>query len=290
MPCDLLGLSPTDSRSEVPVPQIRTILAATDLQSRSAAVPERSAQLARTLGARLILAAILPEKPVRLRRAPTPEATLTKLQTLADQMDGLDVQVVARNGNVAAGLAALVADYSVDLLVMGLHKERLVLDTLRLTTMEQITLAVPCPVLVAHRRGAVPYQSVLGAVTFAPASAHAMAIAARLAPGATFNAIHALALRGSDRRSDALHETPRMTEAELLRRAFMDLPDLPRSLPLPEIIPGGVHEVIAYRIAELQPDLLVIGSHSGRDPAALGNYARDLMRAPPTDLLIAKPV
>jgi nucleotide-binding universal stress UspA family protein len=290
MPCDLLGLSPTDSRTEVPVPQIRTILAATDLQSRSAAVPERAGQLARALGARLILAAILQEKPVRLRRRPTPEATRAKLQLMADEMGGLDVHVMVRTGNVASGLAELVAEFGVDLLVMGLHKERLVLDTLRLTTMEQITLAVPCPVLVAHRRGAAPYQSVLGAVTFAPASAHAMAIAARLAPTATFNAIHALALRGSDKRSDTLHESPRMTEAELLRKAFMDLPDLPPSLPLPEIIPGGVHEVIAYRISELQPDLLVIGSHSGRNPSALGNYARDLMRAPPTDLLIAKPV
>ena len=272
------------------MPQIRTILAATDLEPRSAAVPGRAAQLARALGARLVLAAIVQDKAARLRRAPSAEEMRAQLDTMARQMSGLQVEVILRTGPVAEGLAALVAEQGVDLLVMGLHKERLVLDTLRLTTMEQITLAVRCPVLVAHRQSEAPYRNVLGAVTFAPASAHAMAIAARLAPGATFSAIHALSLRGRDLRHAALHETPRMTEAELLRKAFMALPDLPAALPLPEIIPGGVHEVIAYRIAELQPDLLVIGSASGRNPATLGNYARDLMRAPPTDLLIAKPV
>ena len=36
------------------------------------------------------------------------------------------------------------------LVVLGLHRERRVLDTLRMTTMERITLGVDCPVLVAQ--------------------------------------------------------------------------------------------------------------------------------------------
>ena len=279
------------------MPSIRTILAATDLTARSAAVPLRAAQLARALGARLVLAAVTSDLSLggdrfrlALRRPSLAEAQ-SQLATLAASIDGVAVSVIARQGPVSATLAALVGEVGADLVILGLHKERAVLDSLRLTTMEQVTLAVPCPVLVAHKPVSGPYARVLGAVTFAPASAHAMAIAARLAPDAEFHAIHALSLSARERRlGDALRDSPAMTEAEMLRTAFLAMPGLPPALHRPEIIPGGVHEVIAYRVDELQPDLLVIGSASGRNPAALGNYARDLMRAPPTDLLIAKPI
>jgi len=69
----------------------------------------------------------------------------------------------------------------------------------------------------------------------------------------------------------------------------MSGPGLPPNMTPPEIVRGGVHEVLRYRMAEGQTDLLVIASQSGRDPSRLGNYARDLMRAPPTDILVTKP-
>jgi nucleotide-binding universal stress UspA family protein len=74
-----------------------------------------------------------------------------------------------------------------------------------------------------------------------------------------------------------------------MRTAFLSAPGLPELAETPEIVVGGVHEVLAFRQAELGADLVCIGTHSGRDPSRLGNYARDLMRAPPTDLLVAKP-
>ncbi|MFN4057589.1 MAG: universal stress protein [Roseinatronobacter sp.] len=279
------------------MPQIRTILAATDLTPRSGAVVPRAAQLAHALGARLVLASVLPVAPhplhrLRLKRPVlTRDAAKVKLAQMAQASGLSDVQCVVVDGPVAPSLITLTREYAADLLIMGLHKARPVLDTLRLSTMERVTLAVPCPVLVAHQRTIAPYRSVLGAVTFAPASAHAMAIAAKLAPEAEFHAIHALQARKRDLTdAEALLDTTAMTEADMLRQAFLTLPDLPAHLHRPEIIPGGVHEVISFRLTELKPDLLVIGSHSGRNPDALGNYARDLMRAPPTDLLIAKPI
>jgi nucleotide-binding universal stress UspA family protein len=80
-----------------------------------------------------------------------------------------------------------------------------------------------------------------------------------------------------------------LTQAEQMRAAFLASPGLPELAEPPEIVPGGVHEVLAFRQVELNADLVCIGTHSGRDPGQLGHYARDLMRAPPTDLLIAKP-
>lgn len=279
------------------MPKIRAILAATALTDRAAAVPLRAALLAHALSVPLVLATILPETlgPARrFRLKPnklTQETAQAQLTALAATMPDVDVTIVVQTGPVPAQIAELAKTHNAGLVILGLHKERLVLDSLRLTTMEQITLSVPCPVLVAHQSNVAPYRRVLGAVTFAPASAHAMAVAAKLASGAEFHAIHALEMTGRDRRAGtSLNDSAVMTEAHLLRDAFLAMPDLPPDLHQPEIIPGGVHEVISYRIAELQPDLLVIGSHSGRNPNTLGNYARDLMRAPPTDLLIAKPV
>ena len=176
------------------------------------------------------------------------------------------------------------------MIVLGLHRERRVLDLLRLTTMERIVLAAPCPVLIAHRPAEGPYRQVLALSDFSPASAAALVAAARLAPAAQFHAIHALQMRLGARAIPGKHEfDTALARAEAARTAFLALPGLPALAEAPEIVPGGVHQVLAFRRDELGADLACIGAHSGRNPDALGNYARDLMRAPPTDLLVAKP-
>lgn len=278
---------------------INTILAATDFTARSDAVMARAAGLARSLGCRVVLAhAVSRPKALapRLRKARriprTEDQAQDALAQLAAAYPELEISLHGVEGAADQVIADLARQHAADLVIMGLHKPRAVLETLRSTTMERITLDVPCPVLIAHdRNAALPYRRVLGAITFAPASAEALRMAAIIAPGAEFHAIHALQLPLSEKLPQAEPETcATMTEAELLRSAFMRLDGVPDSLHLPEIVPGGVHEVLQFRIQELQPDLVVLGSHSGRDPSSLGNYARDLMRDPPTDLLIAKPV
>lgn len=274
---------------------IRTILVATDLKQRSAAAPVRAVALARELGARVVLVHAMPERGgtvtrFRLRNPikdhASVQATFDQIKT---QYSDVEIDTVITTGTVEDVISRTARDVSADLVVLGLHKVRAVLDTLRLTSMERITLAVPCPVLIAHTGGTQQYRRVLGAITFAPASAKAMATAGQIAPHAEFHAIHALQLPLKDKLSNAESEDgSTMTQTALLRDAFMRLDGLP-DMDLPEVIPGGVHEVLQFRIQELKPDLIVIGSASGRKSDSLGNYARDLMRAPPADLLVAKP-
>ena len=306
------------------------IIAATDFTPRSAQTGERAALVARTLQARLILAHAIPAsatdqpdagvvdatviKATRaddsvadgsmaedaqgtlarisrsLRRRPrgpaNPEAALL---TLARRL-GPEVEVRLLHGPVSAALSDLVAQEAALMLVLGLHRERRVLDVLRLTTMERIVLAATVPVLIAHQRPREGYRRVLAPTDFSPASAAALRMAARLAPDASFHAIHALQLPLGARFSPGDTATDAaLTRAEQLRAAFVAMPGLPEFAEPPEIVPGGVHEVLSFRQNELRADLLCIGTHSGRDPSQLGNYARDLMRAPPADLLIAKP-
>ncbi len=274
------------------------IIAATDLTRRSVHVLGRTARLARQLGAGIILLhAIAPPRAgvahiarKALNRKPDQATQLQRLQALACAHPDLDIDCRVIAASPEDAVAIVVAESGAGLLVAGLHRERRVLDLLRLTTLERIVMRARTPVLIAHRAPCADYARVLGSVTFSPTCARALAVAARLAPGASLHAIHALQmpLREKLAATEAEH-TRTMTEAELLRTAFCALPGLPPGLEPPEIIIGGVHEVLRFRIEELQPDLLAIGTHSGRDPGVLGNYARDLLRAPPTDVLMVKP-
>lgn len=268
------------------------VIAATDLTPRSLPVAGRAAQLATHLGARLILvhvravdggAAGRPGFLGRGRaRAPIDDLLLAEAHAL-----GAESRVMAGRPDLV--LAELAQSENAVLMVLGLHRERRVLDLLRLTTMERIVLASACPLLIARQPGIAPYARVLAPTDFGPASAAALAMAARIAPTAEFHAIHALQLplgaaflRGNRETEAALER------ADALKAEFLTMPDLPALAEAPEIVPGGVHEVLAYRRAEINADLVCIGAMSGRDPRQLGNYARDLMRAPPTDLLVAK--
>lgn len=301
------------------------IIAATDLTPRSAQVGERAALIARTLQARLLLAHAMSapvaepadaaievdlpdatdtlpsaaEEPttgalarlgrslrIRPRRASDAEGALG---SLARRL-GPEVEIRLLHGAVDTALSDLAEDEAALMLALGLHRERRVLDVLRLTTMERIVLAATVPVLIAHQRPRDGYRRVLAPTDFSPASAAALRRAAEIAPFASFHAIHALQLPLGARFSPGDTATDAaLTRAEQLRDAFLAMPGLPTFAEPPEIVPGGVHEVLSFRQNELRADLLCIGTHSGRDPLQLGNYARDLMRAPPTDLLVAKP-
>lgn len=261
-----------------------TIIAASDLTPRSRAVAGRALALAPRLGARVILVHCVGP-------GAAPAAIEKARAALRAALDGGQAEVRILTGPPETAIPLLCREEQAVLLVIGLHRVRPVLDLLGLTTMEKIVLRAPVPVLIAHTPPSHAYQTVLSSTDFAPACAAALAAAARIAlPEAEFHAIHALQLPLRDRLSPGqLEDSRAMTTAEALRRAFQTMPELPERLHPPEIVPGGVHEVLSFRLEELQPDLLAIGTHSGRDPNALGNYARDLMREPPTDVLVAKP-
>lgn len=250
-----------------------SVIAATDLTELSAEVPARARQLAQSPGARVVLAHVAAEGRKR------PPELETQLEALASETGADAVRILG--GEAGGALAALATTEEAGLIVLGLHRKRRVLDVLRLTTMERIVLTAPCPVLIAQSPAARPYQTVLLATDFSPASAAALISAARVAPLARFHAIHALVVPiGRDAGAA-------MTRAEEARAAFLATPGLPDLAGPPEIVEGGVHAVLAYRLEELQPDLLCLAARSASDSRILNPYARDLMRAPPCDVLVA---
>ena len=268
------------------------VIAATDLTPRSLPVAGRAAQLAARLGARLILVHVRPEdggaagRPGFLGRG---RAAASLDERLFAEAHALGAESRLLTGRPEIVLADLALDEAAVLMVLGLHRERRVLDLLRLTTMERIVLASSCPLMIARQPGLAPFARVLAPTDFGAASAASLAMAARIAPEAEFHAIHALQLPLGAAFTPGHRETEAaLSRAEAQKAAFLAMPGLPVLAEPPEIVPGGVHEVLAFRRAEINADLVCIGAMSGRDPRQLGNYARDLMRAPPTDLLVAK--
>ena len=263
-----------------------TVIAATDLTERSAHVAGRGAMLAQCLGARLILAHVGAGEAPRFlgRNKGDPDAQMKALA----QVHGADVALLS--GDPAVELSKLAKDENAAIIVLGLHRERRVLDVLRLTTMERIVLAAPTPVLIAHQLPRNDYAQVLAPTDFSSASANALVVAARIAPNAKFHAVHALQLPIGIIFKRGLQESDAaLAQAAARKAAFLAFPGLPSLAEPPEIVPGGVHQILAFRQQELGADLVCIGAHSGRKPDTLGNYARDLMRVPPSDLLVAKP-
>lgn len=266
-----------------------SIIAATDLSGRSAHVAGRAARFAKTLGARLILAHVRQDEgPARFGRGRAKLSPADQLDALA-QAHGAIPQLLT--GDPANALAALAAQENAAVLVLGLHRERRVLDLIRLTTLERVVLASPCPVVIAHQKPDQEYTQVLALTDFSPSSARALATASLVAPDARFHAVHALRLPiGAVFKPGSGETEAALKAANALKKTFLAYPGLPILTEPPEIVPGGVHQILAFRRAELDADLVCIGANSHKDANALGNYARDLMRAPPTDLLVAKSV
>ncbi len=265
---------------------MNTIIAASDLSDRSENVLGRAVALAEQLDGRVLFVHAAPRGMPDMRA----EAARAQMQEACDTLRGgerAEVRVLRDRPELA--IPELAAAEKATLLVLGLHRPRPVLDLLRLTTMERIVLRTAAPALVAHTAFTRPYSKVLAALDFSASDAAALALAARLAPGADFYAIHALQLplreklpRGRDTMG-----TPSLQEARARCEAWMTTPGLPDMTP-PEIVPGPPHEVLAFRVDELRPDLVTIGASSKADPDRLGNHTRDLMREPPTDILVAK--
>lgn len=263
-------------------PQV--ILAASDGTSRSHAVLARAFQVAGDSAAQVALVHVRKALTARFRLRPA-TATTADFHAQMAAHGGNPDNVHVLDGAPDTDIPHLAARLGAQLVVLGLHRERRILDALRLTTMERITLGLPCPVLIAQTSPVQAYRRVLAALSFDRAGPTGLAMAARVAPQAEFHAIHAVTQPLSEKLTD---RGAAMATARDRCRAFLQRTDLPELQHPPDLVPGGVHEVLRYRMAELRPDLLVIGRSSGADPARLGNYARDLMRAPPCDILVAQ--
>ena len=206
--------------------------------------------------------------------------------------------VVVRAGNPSRVIMETIAREEPDLLIVGPHERRGVVDALQGTIIEKAVSARRCPVLVVQQSASTNYRNVLLALDVAAGSRAAVRAAEYfvLRGGARATAIHACAspdhavlqIPGAEGAGSALHadcspDTASVAMRELLERESAD----PERYEL-IVAQGNPLPTITRAIETRQPDLLVVGTRGdGRmRRAVLGSVANQLLKVAPCDILI----
>ena len=206
--------------------------------------------------------------------------------------------VVVRPGNPARVILDTLAREEPDLLIMGPHERRGVVDALQGTIAEKVVSARNCPVLVVQQSAKTAYRNVLLALDVAAGSRAAVRAAERfvLRDGAQATVIHACAsadhavLQAGDMEAAGvgLHADCSPGAAIVAMRDLLEQESAdPRRYEL-VVTQGNPLPTILRAIGKRQPDLLIMGTRGdGRmRRAVLGSVANQLLKVAPCDILI----
>jgi nucleotide-binding universal stress UspA family protein len=274
---------------------MKLIVAATDLSNRSERAVNRALRLAETTGAEVqIVTAVDDDVAPDLLddRCALAETAIARQAERAPRT--IRVTALALRGDPLIELPGHAAYRKADLVVLGLHRRRAILDMIRDTTMERLVRLLRTPVLLASDPVDGDYDRVLVPVSHSAACAAAVLTALDLAPKAKFTLLHAVhlpfvGLTGEG--PDSPMAKSLVDEAERADRAWRRQYALPASLPPTLVMPGSLTEVVSRQIKRAPPDLLALGAHTrhGALPYTLGSFTAELIRQPPCDLLVCRP-
>lgn len=272
---------------------MRVILVASDLSERSDRAVRRGVRLAAARGAAChILHVVDEDLPAQMAGQFRASATEVLAQTVASLDGGDRVTADAVIGDPVRAIAEEAEARAADLVVFGTHRPRIFLDMLRETTVERMVRLVAPPALVVRDPVNEDYARVLAPVSFSHACAKALRTAHDLVPDAEISAFHAVHLPFTG----FTHEKPggqmdrEMTaEVEDVRREWCKAQALPDALCDVAPVTGSLGEILGERVQTFKPDLIALGAHTRGRLAArtLGSFAAEMVRHPPTDLLIA---
>lgn len=276
---------------------MKTILAPTDLSARSDIALRRAVKLAAEHGAHLNVTHVIDDAaPADLRDEIRKSAEKTLEARIAALSGDVPYTLWLSEGDPIADILTHISDTSPDLVVMGLHRPRSFLDVLHETTVQRVTRLSPATVLMVASDRLLPYQSVLAATDFSPASTAAIHAAHKLSPGAPITPIHAFEVphtgmlpragQGGDVLRKSFH-----ADAVAANRAWRTGMELPETCTDTTFIEGSPLHALLTEGPVSEATLIALGAHGrvGQQRALLGSTATDLMRRPPCDMLIARP-
>ncbi len=271
---------------------MNTILVASDLSERSDRAVARAGLIARELDARLVALMVVDEELPETLRAATVEAAQG---LVSDQIKRLGAEGEARIeiGDPTQDILRVAEEIGADLLVLGLHRLRPLMDLFSGATMERVIRASDKPVLLAHdpvgSQADDEYERVLIGVDLSPASTAAIKAASALAPDAEIVSFYAYHAPFKGYRGDTLGKGYQL-DAEREVDRWLETADLPEDVARPQVLEGGVAQIMDKLYRETKPDLIAIGAHgrSSLAPTFLGSYTEEMMRRPPCDLLVVR--
>jgi len=282
------------------------LLCATDLSSRSDRALRRAATLAREAGAELVLLSVVdddqPEVLVASERREV-SSLLAEQARAMPEMQGLTPRLRVEAGDAFDAIIRVAEEEAVDLIVMGEHRKRLLLDMFIGTTIERVMRRGRWPVLMVNRPAERPYRRVLAAVDMSEPATQALRAAIRLgfAGRGELTVFHAFQQPGrgnmvlADLSADAIAGHVAATAAQTRRELgqFLSGLDLGLGSRLPPIAleEGTAAEALRRAVDRLSPDLVVIGTRGygavGR--LVLGSVAEEALRTLDCDVLAVPP-
>lgn len=266
----------------------RPIIVATDLSPRNDRAVDRALQLGAAMGRTVSLVhARLPaindetaEQLVALGRAALPDPAA-------------DVEIRMPVGPAPEVIAKTADTLDAALIVCGVARFNGIGDYFSGTAVDHIITRGHRPVLVVKQRPHRGYAKILVTTDFSDFSAHALAVAAEMFPDAELHLVHAfhVPFEGFQKAGHVKEQVEADVSDEM--RRFLARPEL---AGLGERVQwrlcyGGVAKGIRTAMEQVQPDLLVAGTHGKGDwrRATLGSIASDLLEWVPIDMLVVPP-
>lgn len=282
------------------------LLCATDLSSRSDRAVRRAAMLAREVAGELVLLSVVEEdQPERLVASERRQVTslLAELARAMSERHGVKLRLRVEAGDAFDTIIGIAEAEAADLIVMGEHRKRLLLDMFIGTTIERVMRLGHRPVLMVNRFAERSYRRVLAAMDMSEDSARALRVAIRLGfvERGELTIFHAfeepsrgsMALAGLS--SEATEEQVAATAAqtrEEIRKYLIGL-NLGFGSRMPDIaVEEGVPaEALRRAVDRLSPDLVVMGtrSHGAIGRLVLGSVAEEALRTLGCDVLAVPP-
>jgi universal stress protein E len=279
------------------------IVVTSDLSAGSSRAMERAFHLARQLQGELrILHVVDTALPSRLSdhaRAFAQETLEQQAGPLAERT-GIVPTIEVVGGDPRLELAARARDWGAHMLVAGVHRRRTFeLFNFAGSTAGTVFAALRRPMLIVRNEVSGDYAQAVVGVDFSVFSRPAIRWARKLAPAGTLTLVHAYQVpfkpyMGGEEYAAEFAYAERLEFDSFIAEEMEWLTERARAAGIPveaivkQVREGAPAQVLRETVTETGADLAVVGTHgrTGLMKAILGSVAADLVKDPPTDLLI----
>ena len=270
--------------------RIKSILIASDLSARSDRALQRGFLLASELGARVSVVSIVDDSDPEGLTTDLAGKCRAHLEASANSMAGdVTYEIRVETGDPIARLVDIVNSAEFDLVVVGRHRDRGFLDGLRQTTVESVVAQSLTPVLLVTDPVHASYGRVLAPVAFSAACRHAVTTALCIAPHAALRLFHLWMAPFEGLTGGQSSDFARTVQRETAEQAAAWAEGFSATLPKVDLVHDGVGSGCHQEITAFAPDLIAVGANTrSLSFTGLGSFTAELLRNPPTDLLIAR--
>jgi nucleotide-binding universal stress UspA family protein len=280
-------------------PNVRTIVAATDLSPASNIAVEQAALLAKQFGAELVLLHVFndgfwstikaiysAEHWMDTEPALVARKLLSQQAVEIAQRHSIRVRGDTRTGRAASEINTFGREQDAQLIVVGEHGEDWIGDAVIGGTALKVLKRANLPVLLVRRPANAEFANIIVATDFSDNAERAAQLSIRWFPHAQHQLVHAyfVAFEGRMRLAGATDDDiERYREHEVLR-AERKIQDQTNDLETESIvgkllIRGAPAPVLLAQVERFEADLIVIGKHGGTelDEVLLGSVTQNVL-------------